>query len=254
MRGGADLYDAAARIAAALGWPGMVATGPIEHIAHCQLSGKLAGLPVEAGETKRFFGLVKEPPPALPRASGTHGDQGISWTDADLKKCGLLGAGFGEGIRVGASRETGTPLRYAGEDAELSIIGFGPSGSGKGVAFQVPSIMEFHGSATAPKGNSVTFDPSGQLFMICAPELLRQGVRVIPIMLFPEDFPAEVRAMAKRSRCLNPMDTLICIAPASPPTVSRSATSSGRTTAPITAAIRFSSSAAETSSPCLSDA
>lgn len=208
VRGGAHLYDGAARLAAALGWSHMLAKGTIEHIAHSQLSGKIVGLPVEAGETKRFFGLVKEPPPALPRPSGTHGSQGISWTDADLKACGLLGAGYGEGIRVGASQETGTPLRYAGEDAELSIIGFGPSGSGKGVAFQGPAIMEFHGSSTAPKGNSVTFDPSGQLFMICAPELLRQGVRLIPIMLFPEDFPAEVRALAKRSRCLNAMDPL----------------------------------------------
>jgi type IV secretory pathway TraG/TraD family ATPase VirD4 len=68
--------------------------------------------------------------------------------------------------------------------------------------------MEFHGSAKAPRGSSFTIDPSGQLFMICAPELRRQGVRVLPIMLFPDDFPAGVRALAKRSRCMNPMDGL----------------------------------------------
>lgn len=103
---------------------------------------------------------------------------------------------------MGACWETGEPLRYAGDDAENSIIGFGPPGSGKGVSFQIPCLLEFAGS-------SVTIDPSGQLFMTCVPELLRRGYRVIPVMPFTEGFPAEVVALAKQTRCLNPEDALI---------------------------------------------
>ena len=137
-----------------------------------------------------------------PEASGVHGSQGLGWSAADLKSTGLLGPRCGEGIRVGACWETGEPLRYAGPDAENSIIGFGPPGSGKGVVFQCGALMEFQGA-------SVTVDPSGQLFMTCTPELLRRGVRVIPIMPFTEGFPPEVAALAKQSRCINPVDPLV---------------------------------------------
>jgi type IV secretory pathway TraG/TraD family ATPase VirD4 len=208
MRGGSDLYEGLARLAKALGWEGLTARGGgIEHAARMLLAGQTVGLPVETGSTKRFFGLIEDPPVALPRPSGVLGNQGLGSTNADLQQAGLLSPKC-EGVRVGASWETGDPIRYAGPDAENSIIGFGPPGSGKGVAFQAPALMEFHGSVEAPRGSSFTIDPSGQLFMICAPELQRQGVRVLPIMLFPEDFPAGVRALARRSRCMNPMDGL----------------------------------------------
>jgi hypothetical protein len=62
--------------------------------------------------------------------------------------------------------------------------------------------MEFYGSQGY-------IDPSGQLFMTIAPELLRRGYRVIPIMPFTEGFPAEVVALAKQNRCLNPLDALL---------------------------------------------
>jgi type IV secretory pathway TraG/TraD family ATPase VirD4 len=104
-------------------------------------------------------------------------------------------------VRVGACWETGEALRYAGDDAENSIIGFGPPGGGKGTCFQIVGGMEFSGS-------QVYIDPSGQLFMTIAPELLRRGFRVIPIMPFTEGFPPEVLALAKQTRCLNPMDAL----------------------------------------------
>jgi type IV secretory pathway TraG/TraD family ATPase VirD4 len=207
MRGGADLYEGIARLGKALGWEGLTATGGgLEHAARMLLAGQSVGLPVETGGTKRFFGLIEDPPVPLPRPSGVLGNQGLGSTNADLQQAGLLNPQC-EGVRVGASWESGEPIR-SGRDAENSIIGFGPPGSGKGVAFEAPAIMEFHGSAEAPRGSSFTIDPSGQLFMICAPELQRQGVRVLPIMLFPEDFPAGVRALAKRSRCMNPMDGL----------------------------------------------
>jgi hypothetical protein len=205
MRGGSDLYDGAARLAKALGWERLLATGgSLEHAARFLLAGQAIGLPVGTASTRRFFGLIEDPPVALPRPSGVLGDQRLGWTNADLKQARLLTRKC-EGVRVGASWETGDPIRYAGDDAENNIVGFLAPGLGKGVAFQAPALMEFHGSAGAPRGSSFTVDPSGQLFMICAPELLRQGVRVLPIMLFPEDFPAGVRALAPRSRCINPM-------------------------------------------------
>jgi type IV secretion system protein VirD4 len=144
----------------------------------------------------------KPPEPiTAPEASGVHGSQGLSWTAADLKATGLLGPNEGEGIRAGACWETGEPLRYAGPDAESSIIGIGPSGLGKGVSFQIPALMEFGGS-------SGTVDPSGQLFMTTAPELQRRGVRLIPVIPFAEGFPPELGALVKQSRCINPMDAL----------------------------------------------
>ena len=208
IRAGPDLYDGIAKLAKARGLKKIIISGPIEVASRMLLAGQRVGIPVEAGETTRFFGLVKELASPLPRPSGVFGDQGLDWTDAHLTGAHLLGANYGEGVRVAASWESGKPLRYADAEAENSIIGFGPPGSGKGVAFQAPALLEFHGSAKAPRGSSFTIDPSGQLFMICAPELQRQGVRVLPIMLFPEDFPPGVRALAKRSRCMNPMDSL----------------------------------------------
>jgi type IV secretory pathway TraG/TraD family ATPase VirD4 len=200
IKGGNDLYEGVTRLGTAL-WGQITASGSIQHIAHSVAAGQTLNVSVEAAESKRFFGLIKDPPPALPRASGAHGSQGISWTDAELRAAGLLGAGFGEGIRIGASWDSGTPLRYAGEDAENSIIGFGPSGSGKGVCFQIPAGMEFNGS-------QVIIDPSAQLFSAIAPELIRRGFRVLPIMPFAEGFPSEIVALVKRTRCLNPMDAL----------------------------------------------
>lgn len=153
--------------------------------------------------------LFEKPKPiAPPESSGVHGSQGLGWTADDLratatgKKGGLplLGPTYGQGIRIGACWETGEALRYAGPDAENNITGFGPPGSGKGIAFQ-SALMEFSGS-------SVTIDPSGQLFNTCAPELLRRGIRVLPMIPFTAGFPAEVAALAGQSRCLNPMDAI----------------------------------------------
>ena len=201
LQGGQDVWEGVVGLFGELGGRGVKVSGNAEHVAHALLAGRKLGVPVEACETKRLFGLLKTPPPALPSSSGVHGSQGLDSSAAALRAAGLLGAGRGQGIRVGACWETGEPLRYAGEDAENSIIGFGPPGSGKGVDFQIPAGLEFGGS-------TVWVDPSGQLFMTIAPELLRRGVRVIPIMPFTDGFPAEVVALARQTRCLNPMDAL----------------------------------------------
>jgi type IV secretory pathway TraG/TraD family ATPase VirD4 len=201
LRGGADLWDAVVGLYGELGGRGVAVFGPIEDIAHGMLAGYKLGIPVEAGETKRFFGLLKTPPPVLPCPSGVHGSQGLDSSAAALRTAGLLGPRRGQGIRVGACWDTGDALRYAGDDAENSIIGFGPPGSGKGVCFQIPAALEFSGS-------QVLVDPSGQIFMTCAAELGRRGFRLIPIMPFAEGFPAEVAELVKQTRCLNPMDAL----------------------------------------------
>ena len=201
VKGGADIWDCAIALGGAL-WGSVKISGKVEGLAHAMLSGRKLGVPVMAGESKSFFGLVKTPPPALPISSGVYGSQNLDWTAAHLRGARLLGAGHGEGIRVGACWEDGSPLRYAGEDAENSIIGFGPPGSGKGVCFEIGAGLEYRGS-------SVWIDPSGQLFMTIAPELLRRGVRVIPLMPFTEGFPPEVAALAKQTRCLNTMDALV---------------------------------------------
>lgn len=201
LTGGNDVYEGVARIAKAMGWPKLMASGSVRHVASMMAAAKTVDLEVEAGGTKRFFGLVKDPPPVLPRPSGAHGSQGLGKTDADLRAAGLLGGKYGEGIRVGASLESGETLRYAGLDAENSLVGYGPPGSGKGVAFQINSLAEANAS-------SVTIDPSGQLFATCAPELLRRGFRVIPIMPFKDGFPEEIGRLSMQSRCLNPMDAL----------------------------------------------
>ena len=85
MRGGADIYDAAARLAKAMGWQVLIARGgQIEQTAHAMLSGQMAGLTVKTGASERFFGLIEDPPLALPRPSGVFGSQGLGWTAADL--------------------------------------------------------------------------------------------------------------------------------------------------------------------------
>jgi type IV secretory pathway TraG/TraD family ATPase VirD4 len=201
LQGGQDVWEGVVGLYGDLGGRGVKVSGTAEHIAHALLAGRKLGVAVEACETKRFFGLLRTPPPALPSPSGAHGSQGLDSSEAALRAAGLLGPGRGEGIRVGACWETGEPLRYAGDAAENSIIGFGPPGSGKGVDFEIPAGLEFSGS-------QAYVDPSGQLFMTIAPELLRRGVRVIPIMPFTEGFPDEVVALAKQTRCLNPMDAL----------------------------------------------
>jgi type IV secretory pathway TraG/TraD family ATPase VirD4 len=201
IKGGADIWDCVVALSGAL-WGGLRVSGKVESVAHAMQSGRKLGVSVEAGETKRLFGLLKEPPPAIPIPSGVHGSQALDWSAASLRAARLLGAGYGEGFRVGACWEDGAPLRYAGEEAENSIIGFGPPGSGKGVSFQTAALLEYTGS-------SFSIDPSGQLFMTVAPELLRRGVRVIPLMPFTEGFPPEVAALAKRTRCVNPMDALV---------------------------------------------
>jgi type IV secretion system protein VirD4 len=201
LQGGSDIYEGVARLGKALGWPGVAIEGSVEQIAHMMQAGQLVGQPVSAAETKHFFGLIKDPPPALPQPSGVNGSQGLSWTDADLKAAGLLGAPNGAGIRVGASLQSGQPLLYAGPDAENSITGFGPPGSGKGVCFQISASLDFNGS-------QVVIDPSGQLFASCAAELKRRGVRVIPIMPFANGFPSEIAELVRHTRCLNPMDAL----------------------------------------------
>jgi type IV secretion system protein VirD4 len=208
MRGGADLYDAAVRLAVALGWPNLVTNGArIEEVAHMMLSGQKVGLPVNAGGTKKFFGLVEDPPPALPQPSGVFGSQGLGWAVADLSAARLLGWKYGQGLRIGSCWDNGEPLRYAGEDAENSVLGFGPPGSGKGVAFQCPQILETAGGPGVRGKSSFTVDPSGQLFAVCAGELIRSGVRVLAVM-FTKGLPADVVALAKRTRCLNVMDML----------------------------------------------
>lgn len=196
---GLEICEGAVRIGHRL-WGGVKVSGPATYLAYMVSAGRRLGIKVEVVDGSCFFGLIKQPSPALPNASGAHGDQGISWTDADLKAAGLLGAGYGEGIRIGASWESGTPLRYAGGDAENSLIGFGPPGSGKGVCFQIPAALEFE--------SQVTIDPSGQLFATIAPELIRRGFRVLPIMPFSEGFPREIVALVKKSRGINAMDEL----------------------------------------------
>lgn len=200
ITGGTDLHEGIVRISQEL-WGHVKVTGSMEFIAHMISIGQAIGIRVEAAGEKHFFGLIQEPPPAIPGASGAHGSQALAWKDADLKAARLLGASYGEGIRVGASLESGTPLRYAGADAENSVLGIGPPGSGKGVSYQIPAILEWRGSL-------VVIDPSGQLFAACARELMQRGVRVIPIMPFPQGLPSEIAALAKRTRCLNPMHLL----------------------------------------------
>jgi hypothetical protein len=103
MRGGADLYEIAARLAVTMGWQNLIPSGGgIEHIAHVMLSGQNAGLPVEAGGTERFFGLIEDPPPVLPRPSGVFGSQELGWTVAHLRAARLLGWKYGEGLRIGS--------------------------------------------------------------------------------------------------------------------------------------------------------
>jgi type IV secretory pathway TraG/TraD family ATPase VirD4 len=201
IRGGADIWDAAIGLGGAL-WGQVYVTNTIENVAHAMLSGRKLGVPIEVRGRKHFFGLITDPPPALPSPSGAYGSQNLDWSAHSLRVAGLLGAGYGQGIRVGACWETGEPLRYAGDDAENSIIGFGPPGGGKGTCFQIVAGLEFMGS-------SFWIDPSGQLFMTIAPELMRRGVRVIPLMPFAEGFPPEVAALARQTRCLNPMDALM---------------------------------------------
>ena len=202
MNGGNDIYEGVARFGKAMGWPKIVTTGTVRDVAAMMSAARIVGLEVEAGGTERCFGLIKDPPPLLPIPSGVHGSQSLDWTAAHCRAARLLGRRRGDGIRIGACWETGEPLRYAGDDAELSVIGFGPSGQGKGTCFQIVAGLEFNGS-------QVYIDPSGQLFMTIAPELLRRGYRVLPIMPFTEGFPPEVVALAKHTRCLNPLDALL---------------------------------------------
>ena len=202
IKGGNDIWDCVMAVSAALWGTNLKVHGTVANIAHAMLSGRKFGVDVQAGETKRLFGLIKTPPPPLPIPSGVHGSQDLNWTAPQLRAARLLGPEYGEGVRVGACWETGEPLRYAGEDAENSIIGFGPPGSGKGTCFEIVAGLEYTGS-------SVWIDPSGQLFMTVAPELLRRGVRVIPLMPFTEGFPPEVAELAKQTRCLNPLDLLV---------------------------------------------
>jgi type IV secretory pathway TraG/TraD family ATPase VirD4 len=201
VQGGLEIWQPVIAVSGAL-W-GTVAVGDtVENIARAMLCGQKLGIPVVPKGRTSWFGFVTDPPPAIPSPSGAYGDQVLDRSAARLRAAGLLGARYGDGIRFGSCWDTGEPLRYAGDDAENSIIGFGPTGSGKGVAEQVVALLEFTGS-------SFNIDPSGQLFMTVAPELLRRGIRVVPLMPFAEGFPPEVGTLAKQTRCLNPMDVLI---------------------------------------------
>jgi type IV secretory pathway TraG/TraD family ATPase VirD4 len=87
-------------------------------------------------------------------------------------------------------------------------VGFGPPGSGKGVAYECPMILETAGGPGVRGKSSFTIDPSGQLFAVCARELIRCGVRVLAVMPFTKGLPSDVVELAKRTRCLNVMDML----------------------------------------------
>lgn len=61
IKGGADIWDGVVRLGGML-WGGVITTGSLADIAHAALSGQRCGVNVEAGESKRFFGLLKTPP------------------------------------------------------------------------------------------------------------------------------------------------------------------------------------------------
>src|SRR5689334_17553980 len=65
IKGGADIWDGIVGLAGAL-WGSLQINGKIEAVAHAMQSGLKLGVPIEAGETKHFFGLLKTPPPVLP--------------------------------------------------------------------------------------------------------------------------------------------------------------------------------------------
>jgi hypothetical protein len=84
IEGGADIWDGVVGLGGAL-WGSITVHSSVANIAHALLAGRKYGVPVEAGETKHFFGLLKTPPPVLPVSSGAQGSQGLDWTAAHCR-------------------------------------------------------------------------------------------------------------------------------------------------------------------------
>ncbi|HUA82815.1 MAG TPA: type IV secretory system conjugative DNA transfer family protein [Bryobacteraceae bacterium] len=130
-KGGADIYEPAMHLWRALhGDRPMVAAGSLLHIMNSVIFGQAAGVKVEAGGTKRWFGLIHDPPPAIPKPSGAHGTAEIC-SDATLRQAGLTGGKCGEGLRIGED-SAGNIVRYTGDNSSVFVIG--PPGSGKQVS------------------------------------------------------------------------------------------------------------------------
>jgi hypothetical protein len=60
IEGGADIWDIVGGLSGAP-WGSVTVGGRIGNIAHAVQAGRKLGVPVEAGGTKRFFGLLKPP-------------------------------------------------------------------------------------------------------------------------------------------------------------------------------------------------
>jgi hypothetical protein len=84
--------------------------------------------------------LTYVPPP---KPSGVHGTQKLARTDKELRAAWLLGHGWGKGIPVLESVESGQVLRYRGEN---SLVCFGPPGSGKFTDLQARCVIECAGT------------------------------------------------------------------------------------------------------------
>jgi len=148
-----------------------------------------------------LFGKKRPQQPVAPEPSGVYGTQGFSHTDAHLTEAGLLGHGWGEGIPVCESLESGAVLRYCGEN---SLTCFGPPGAGKFTDLIARAVIE-----CAATRSQFIIDASGGQIAAGTIHELRKYARVIAFSPFSEGLPPGVPELLGPSRSYNPMRTLL---------------------------------------------